>query len=336
MFKSLSPLNVQFEVTYQCNNRCIFCYNACDSRSICPMDTDSAKRVIRSVVANGVFGVNFNGGEPLIRRDFFEIATYAKELGLDIHLNTNATLVCDKSTANKIATLFPAICTSVLSADPSLHDRLSGRRGAFQETIRGISLLQAAGVYVAVNTMLCKENAMGFSDTLEFLRKLGVQTLLVTRFISCGSSDRKLHLEDEMFIRQLRLLSAFQRRHRCFARVALPQPIPLCHLPADLVDDVRCWNIACNIGLCTASITCTGDLTPCNLVKEPILGNLVDGDFSAFWAKFDGVSFCENQHLLSECRSCLDISNCGGGCKGYNDGIRYRETNLRRGLNAKL
>lgn len=324
MFKSSSPLNVQFEITYRCNNRCIFCYNGCDSRSICPVSTEGAKRILHNLVANGVLGVNFNGGEPLIRDDFFELAAYAKDLGLDIHLNTNATLVCDEVVAKKIATLFPAVCTSVLSFAPLLHDRLCGREGAFRETIEGIQRLQAEGVYVAVNMMLCKENAADLLDTLELLRTLSVQTVLVTRFVSCGGSDRTLHMEDDLFFEKLRLLSGFQSTHACFARISLPQPIPLCQVPVDLIEDVRRWNIPCNIGLCTASVSCTGELTPCNLVKEPVLGNLLTDDFSTLWASFDGKAFCEEQHLLSACLSCGDIASCGGGCKGYNDGMRLR------------
>lgn len=324
MFKSSSPLNVQFEITYQCNNRCIFCYNGCDSRSICPVSTEGAKRILHNLVANGVLGVNFNGGEPLARDDFFELATYAKDLGLDIHLNTNATLVCGEIVAKKIAALFPAVCTSVLSFSPSLHDRLCGREGAFLETVKGIQRLQTEGVYVAVNIMLCKENAADLLGTLELLRTLDVQTVLVTRFVSCGGSDRTLHMEDNLFFEKLRLLSDFQRVHDCFARISLPQPIPLCQVPVDLVKDVRHWNIPCNIGLCTASVSCTGELTPCNLVKEPVLGNLLTDDFAILWDSFDGKAFCEEQHLLPTCLSCGDIACCGGGCKGYNDGMRLR------------
>lgn len=288
------------------------------------MSTEGAKRILHNLVANGVLGVNFNGGEPLIRDDFFELAAYAKNLGLDIHLNTNATLVCDKTIAKKIATLFPAVCTSILSFDSALHDRLCGREGAFQETIEGIQRLQAEGVYVAVNTMLCKENAAVLPDILELLRTLGIQTVLVTRFVSCGGSDRTLHMEDDLFFEKLRLLSDFQRTHVCFARISLPQPIPLCQVPADLVEDVRRWNIPCNVGLCTASVSCTGALTPCNLVKEPVLGNLLTNDLSTLWTSFDGKTFCEEQHLLPVCLSCQDLASCGGGCKGYNDGIKLR------------
>ena len=327
MFKSSSPLNVQFEVTYQCNNRCIFCYNDCNTRSISPISTNEAKQILHNLATNGVLGVNFNGGEPLIREDFFELATYAKKLGLDIHLNTNATLVCDDIIAKKISELFPAVCTSVLSSNPSIHDSLCGRYGALEETIRGIQLLQAEGVYVAVNTMLCKENANGLIDTLELLQTLGVQTALITRFVPCGSNDRTLHIEDSQFFKQLCLLSEFQSTHACFARISLPQPIPLCRVPENIVEEVRRWNIPCNIGLCTASISCTGELTPCNLVKSPILGNLLTNELSKLWASFDGKAFCKKQHLHLDCLSCQDIANCGGGCKGYNDGIHFFNTN---------
>lgn len=293
------------------------------------MSTEEAKRILHNLVTNGVLGVNFNGGEPLMRDDFFELAAYARDLGLDIHLNTNATLICEKTVAQKIAALFPAICTSVLSFNSALHDRLCGRKGAFKETIEGIQRLQAEGVYVAVNMMLCKENAADLPDTLELLRKLGIQTVLITRFVSCGGSDQTLHMEDSLFFESLRLLSDFQRIHACFARISLPQPIPLCQVPADLVGNVRRWNIPCNIGLCTASVSCTGELTPCNLVKKPVLGNLLTDGLSTIWTSFNGKAFCEEQHLLPACLSCQDIASCGGGCKGYSDGMKLHNRNDR-------
>lgn len=320
MIQSLTPLYVQFEVTYQCNNRCIFCYNDCDDRNIPSLSTKEAKRIISNLAACGVLGVNFNGGEPLARDDFFELASYAKELGLDIHLNTNATLVRDEVVAQKVARLFPSVCVSVLSSDPLTHDRLSGRKGSFREALHGLRLLHKENVYVAVNVMLCNDNAAGFDETLKLLNTLETQTILVTRFVPCGHNNNNLHIDEALFFDCVRQLAAFQEDRHCFARIALPQPIPLCDVPDDLKECVRHWNIPCNIGLCTASISCEGSLTPCNLVKTPALGNLLTQDFSSIWETFDGASFCEEQHLLPKCIICSELANCGGGCKGYNDG----------------
>lgn len=322
MIQSLTPLYVQFEVTYQCNNRCIFCYNDCDGRNVPSLNTKEAKRIVSNLAVSGILGVNFNGGEPLAREDFFEVAAYAKELGLDIHLNTNATLVRDEVVAQKVAGLFPSVCVSVLSSDPLVHDRLSGRKDSFRETLHGLRLLHMENVYVAVNVMLCNDNAATFTDTLKLLNTLETQTVLVTRFVPCGHNNKNLHIDDALFFDCVRQLAVFQEERHCFARISLPQPIPLCRVPDDLKECVRHWNIPCNIGLCTASVSCEGTLTPCNLVKTPALGNLLTQDFSSIWEAFDGASFCEKQHLLPECLSCGELANCGGGCKGYNNGVK--------------
>ena len=321
MFKSSIPLSVQFELTYRCNNRCIFCYNGETNRKLRPVDTAQAKRILEDLASSGVLSVNFNGGEPLTRSDFFELASYAKSLGLDIHLNSNVTLVRNQETAEKIAVFFPAICTSLLSADPALHDHLSGREGAFDEVIQGIKLLQQAGVYVAVNIMLSRKNASGLRQTLELLRHLGIKTVLITRYVACECGQSGLHIEDASFFEQLRMVATYQQEHQCFARIALPQPVQLCRVPGDMRKIIQKWNIPCNIGLCTASVGCTGKLSPCNLVKEPCLGNLLTESLKNLWNRFDGCSFFAGKHLLKDCSDCGYLLECGGGCMGYNNGL---------------
>lgn len=289
------------------------------------MDTTQAKRILRNLASDGVLSVNFNGGEPLTRSDFFELASYAKSVGLDIHLNSNVTLVRDQETAQKIAVFFPAICTSLLSANPTLHDHLSGRQGAFDETIRGIRLLQQAGVYVAVNIMLCQKNAAGLQETLELLQQLGSETVLITRYVACEGGQGNLHIDDVSFLAQLRIVANYQQTHQCFARIALPQPVQLCGIPDDLRTIIQKWNIPCNIGLCTASIGCTGDLSPCNLIKVPCLGNLLISPLKDLWDQFDGCRFFSEKHLSKRCYDCGDLSYCGGGCMGYNNGLHHAE-----------
>ena len=116
-----APFYVQFEVTDACNHRCFFCYNEAARSRGTQLSTVEAKRLLDQMREAGVFSVNFNGGEPLSRPDFFELAEHAKTLGFDIHLNTNATLI-DEDTADRLAGLFPSLCTSVLAATPEKHE----------------------------------------------------------------------------------------------------------------------------------------------------------------------------------------------------------------------
>jgi radical SAM protein with 4Fe4S-binding SPASM domain len=131
------------------------------------------------------------------------------------------------------------------------------------------------------------------------------------------ASKNALHVSDERFFNVIRCLEDYQNIHDCFDRIALPQPIRLCSVPADLVKVVSEWNIPCNIGLCTASVNAYGEVTPCNLVKEPVLGSAVDDSLSGIWQRFDGEAYCKKEHLSVSCYSCEDLSRCGGGCKGF-------------------
>lgn len=315
-----SPLNIQFEVTYRCDNRCVFCYNKGFNAQAKELGTEAAKKVIRNVKDSGILSLNFNGGEPLMRSDFFDIAAYAKSLGLDIHLNTNASLI-DDVCAEKLATLFPAVCTTILSDSSIIHDKLSGRSGALYDAMGGIKRLQEHGVYVTVNLMVCDWNADDTETTFEFILENQIKTLLVTRYVPNVVSQNRLHISDERFFEVIRRLTSYQKVHHNFERIALPQPIRLCSAPADLVNVISEWNIPCNIGLCTASIDAYGEVTPCNLVKKPVLGNALDDSLSDIWKRFDGEAYCREEHLSSNCCSCEYLSRCGGGCKGFRSAL---------------
>lgn len=314
------PLNMQFEVTYKCNNNCIFCYNVKQAERLEELSTIEAKDVIKNIKDSGVLSLNFNGGEPLIRKDFLELAEYASSLGLDIHLNTNASLI-DDDYARKLAGVFPSVCTTLLSGNSSIHDYLSGRKGAFLDAINGIKALQNNSIYVAVNIMLCSKNCQDIEKTLDLLMNLSIKTVLITRYVPDEKYADELIIRDSDYFEALENVYKFNAEKKCFDRISLPQPVQLCTLPEKIRFIVQEWNIPCNMGLCTGSVNAYGKLTPCNLVKEPILGNVLDASVLSLWNDFDGLSFFMHSHLKQKCLTCRDIKSCGGGCKGYNMSI---------------
>lgn len=321
VIKCGTPLNVQFEVTYNCNNRCIFCYNYKTTNDYNDLDTQEAISVIEDLAYSGVLSVNFNGGEPLMRKDYFDIVQVAERCGLDIHMNTNANLV-DSLNARMIARYFPAVCTTILSADQKIHNKLSGRIGALSDAERGIKLLQNNSVYVAVNIMLSQLNIEGIEQTYEYLRTLNIRSVLVTRYVPCEMNAIGLEISDQQFLDAVAKLYQYNEQYHCFDRIAFPQPYKLCHASELLREKIAYNNIACNIGLCTASISPNGDLAPCNLVKNPVLGNLKKEKFQVLWDRFEGTHFFCNEHLDDKCINCKSLASCGGGCKGYNDALK--------------
>ena len=91
------PLNVHFDLTYRCNERCVHCY--LDHEDYGEMDTSEVLRVLEELAAAGTLFLTFSGGEIFLRQDFFELLEAARRLHFDLNLKTNGLLVTDERAA---------------------------------------------------------------------------------------------------------------------------------------------------------------------------------------------------------------------------------------------
>src|SRR3989338_4783555 len=97
-----SPKIVVWNVTGQCNFNCRHCYlDASLSKAPDELNNQEAKGVIADLSEFGVSVLIFSGGEPLLRKDIFELGRYACDKGLRAALSTNGALIT-KSIAEKI------------------------------------------------------------------------------------------------------------------------------------------------------------------------------------------------------------------------------------------
>ena len=88
------PLGAHLDITWRCNERCVHCYLDHDGKD--EMSTDEIKDVIRQLADAGTFFLSISGGEPLLRRDCFEILEYARALRFNVKLKTNAVMIGPK------------------------------------------------------------------------------------------------------------------------------------------------------------------------------------------------------------------------------------------------
>ena len=281
------------------------------------IDTAKAKEIINQLKKAGVFSINFNGGEPLIRPDFFNIVEHASLLGFDLHLNTNATLIDDEK-AKRLSQFFPSVCTSVLSSEPEKHDRLVGCKGAFKRMQQGVEHLLEHGMKVEINTCTFKENYHELYDIAKLMGREGVHVFCVTRYIMTAPEGRKDLLSSEDTIEVLSALKKIQNDFPTYKEVKLPGPVPYCELPSKFTTQLQNWNTPCQVGYGMCRISPRGIVTPCPL-SDDVIGNLEESSFpeiwnSQFWTKYESMS-----HLPSNCRTCEDIETCRGGCPGYDD-----------------
>jgi len=317
IFRPAAPFYVQFEVTDACNHRCFFCYNHATKTRGLELSTKEAKDILLQMREAGVFSVNFNGGEPLMRRDIFELASYAKTLGFDIHMNTNATLV-DAEKADRISALFPSICTSVLASTPENHDRLAGVAGAWQRMRQGVDLLTARGVKVEINVCTSRDNVSELYDIAGSMAAEGVHVFCVTRYIMVKPEGEGLLLGREETIAVLDALERIAADFPSYKEVKLPGPVPFCELPPEYKSLLSRWNTPCQVGYGVCRISPYGSVTPCPL-SATVMGELRQSSFGEIWNSERWAIFGDCRHLPPACRSCEELESCRGGCVGYDD-----------------
>src|SRR5246500_3910911 len=82
-----TPPSVQLDLTYRCNERCVHCY--LDHQDHGEMTSAEIKHLLDEMAEAGVFVLTLSGGEIFLRKDFFEILEYARQLLFCVKLKTN-------------------------------------------------------------------------------------------------------------------------------------------------------------------------------------------------------------------------------------------------------
>lgn len=168
------PSRALFELTYNCNFRCIHCYISPNKKKK-ELTTKQVFSILSQLRDAGCFHIGFTGGEPLLREDIFEILEYAKICGFRISLLTNGYLI-DKIAAKKIASLGASlnrVDISVLGAAKKTFEDITGVKGSFDKVMDSIKLLKDEGVGVQVKATLMKPNIDEFLDIKRLAKKSG-------------------------------------------------------------------------------------------------------------------------------------------------------------------
>jgi sulfatase maturation enzyme AslB (radical SAM superfamily) len=88
-----APFLVVWDFTHNCNLNCKHCYSNSGATRETELTTEEALEVVDQLADAGVIALAFSGGEPLSRKDFFEVASHAAKRGLYVSVATNGTLL---------------------------------------------------------------------------------------------------------------------------------------------------------------------------------------------------------------------------------------------------
>ena len=171
------PMLAFIEVTKACSFRCGFCdiWRATDETTN-EMTYDDLLQVIADLKELGTKYVGLFGGEPLQRKDLFDVIAAMKAAGFGVVLITNGYLLPEYH-ERIVRSGLDTLMVSMDSAQPELHDRLRGRKGSHARILRGLDAIRrlSSHVRLGINTIVMKPNFRELADIVRLGTEHGVR-----------------------------------------------------------------------------------------------------------------------------------------------------------------
>ena len=309
--------NLFLEVTLRCNAKCEHCGSSCGEKI--PKDEISADDLKKTLLeihekygASNVF-LTVTGGEPLLRKDLFDIMKYATSLGFRWGMTTNGMLIDEKIIQKMRETNFQSISIS-LDGLKETHESFRKVPGSFEKIMKAISLLQNLETLksLQITTVVNKKNIHELEDIYQLLLDIGIKEWRVM----CVDPIGRASSNDEILLDKEGLLSMFDfiRRKRLENKMIVDDDCSH-YLGLKYENILRNHGFICGAGIFIGSILSNGDICVCPNVrrKELVQGNIKKDSFVDVWEnKYQ--EFRKNRLTISsKCKKCKSFKYCRGG-----------------------
>ncbi len=172
---SLAPFTIAWEVTRACAYACVHCRaDAMHTPDPNELNTEEALRLIDRLADFGSPILVFTGGDPMMRRDLYQLIAYATQKGLRCSLTPTATALPTTARLEKVREAgIRRIALSLDAPRPEIHDDFRQVKGSWQRTMDILHRAQSIGLSVQVNTTVAKHNVDILDEMIPFLQEVG-------------------------------------------------------------------------------------------------------------------------------------------------------------------
>ena len=321
------PLDGSIELTHRCNLRCVHCYlgdqDAIRKHRRDEMSTGQIMGLIDEVVDAGALNFTFSGGDPMVRKDFIELYTYAVKKGLLVTIFCDGVLVSDKiiATFNEFPPRMVEI--SIYGASRDTYESITQVRGSFKRCLAGIERLHRNGQRFTLKTVMMTRNRHELEDMRALAKSYGVDFYFDTAIFPClphgdndgapnrdrGASSVDVQPPSRSQPTALRVSPA----EAAAAQLSDPEKVremaDLYVRTRDIPDSDRLY--VCGAGQTTFHVDPYGNVQPCT-ISTNVDYNLRDGGFLKGW---NGPIAAIRETRISAdntCRSCDKQALCSG------------------------
>lgn len=304
------------EVTSRCNARCCHCGSSCTDKVKEEISAEALKKTLLDIANHynaADILLNVTGGEPLVRKDLFEIMDYANHLGFHWGMTSNGMLITDEILEKMNQTNMETISIS-LDGLKETHESFRKVPGSFDRIITNIKKLQKVPSIkvVQVTTVANKKNLHELESLYQLMKELKVVSWRVINVDPIGRAkeNKEILLDKEeyqylfSFIKEKREENIINVEYGCSHYLGL-----------SLEKELRDTYFSCVAGLYVASILSNGDIFICPNVerrKEFIQGNIKHDNFVEVWENKFQLFRTDNRTKSDQCNGCPNWKYCLG------------------------
>ena len=185
------PKWIAWEITRRCNLSCVHCRSSSSLEIEGHPDFSlaEARRVLDDIHSYASPVVVLSGGEPLLRKDVFDIADHGTGLGLRMCMATNGTLVTQETCRNIKATGIKMVSLSLDGASAPVHDDFRNQPGAFDGTMNAIRLFNEHKIPFLINSSFTQRNKEEAPKLHELVKKLGATAWYLFMIVPTGRGE---------------------------------------------------------------------------------------------------------------------------------------------------
>lgn len=310
------PSLISWNLTRRCNLRCPHCYLSAGKKEEAELTTGECLGLVDEMKALGTEMVILTGGEPLLRKDIYELASAASERGLWVVMGTNGVLLDDRVARKMIECGVKGVGISIDSIYPDKHNSFRGGPDSWQHSVRGLEVAKANGLEVLVQTTVMGMNRDEIPQLIDFARERGAWSFNLYFLVQTGRGQRMNDLSAEETETLLGNLAEAQEanrpmlvRSKCapqFKRIAYQRGLG------------GLESGGCMAGTQYCRITPSGDVTPCPYMTVTA-GNVRERSFTEIWKESPVLlDLRDPERLGGRCGACEYKELCGGcRCRAY-------------------
>ncbi len=191
MIKEFEPKWIAWEITRRCNLNCVHCRSSSGMEDMGHPDfsTEEAYRVIDDIVSYASPVVVLSGGEPLLRKDVFDIAKYGTEKGLRMCMATNGSLVTEKICKGIKESDIKMVSLSLDGSTAEIHDNFRNQKGAFTGVMNAAELFNKHGIKFLINSSFTKRNQEDIPEVYKLAKKIGATAWYMFMIVPTGRGE---------------------------------------------------------------------------------------------------------------------------------------------------